>query len=63
MRKLLSLFLALIMLLALMPAATAEPYTIDIYWVGNEDVLLYKQLPQLFKEIDYLIDRQLNALL
>ena len=38
MRKLLSLFLALIMLLALMPAATAEPYTIDIYWVGNEDV-------------------------
>ena len=38
MRKLVSLFLALIMVLALVPTAfAAEPYTLDIYWVGNGD--------------------------
>ena len=38
MRKFVSLFLALIMVLALVPAAfAAEPYTLDIYWVGNAD--------------------------
>ena len=37
MRKLISLLLALIMILALVPAAMAEPYTLDIYWVGNSD--------------------------
>jgi len=38
MRKFLSLFLALIMMLALVPAAfAAEPYTLDIYWVGAGD--------------------------
>ncbi len=36
MRKLVSLFLALIMVLSVAPAAfAAEPYTLDIYWVGN----------------------------
>ena len=36
MRKILSLFLALIMVLSVAPAAfAAEPYTLDIYWVGN----------------------------
>ena len=38
MRKFVSLFLALIMVLALVPAAfAAEPYTLDIYWVGAGD--------------------------
>ena len=37
MRKLISLLLALIMILATVPAAMAEPYTLDIYWVGNGD--------------------------
>ena len=37
MRKLISLFLALAMILALAPAAMAEPYTLDIYWVGAGD--------------------------
>ena len=38
MRKFVSLFLALILMLALVPAAfAAEPYTLDIYWVGNAD--------------------------
>ena len=38
MRKFVSLFLALIMMLALVPTAfAAEPYTLDIYWVGNAD--------------------------
>ncbi len=38
MRKLVSLLLALALILALVPAAMAdEPYTLDIYWVGNGD--------------------------
>ncbi len=38
MRKLISVFLAFAMMLGLMPAAfAAEPYTLDIYWVGNAD--------------------------
>ena len=38
MRKLLSLFLAVVMLMAAVPAAlAAEPYTLDIWWVGNAD--------------------------
>ena len=38
MRKLVSILLALAMLMALVPAAlAAEPYTLDIYWVGNGD--------------------------
>ena len=38
MRKLISLLLALIMLLGLIPAAMAAgPYTLDIYWVGAGD--------------------------
>ena len=38
MRKLLTLFLALILVLTAVPAAfAAEPYTLDIYWVGNAD--------------------------
>ena len=38
MRKLISLFLALVMLLGLIPAAiAAEAYTLDIYWVGAGD--------------------------
>ena len=38
MRKLVSLFLALAMVLALVPTAMADdPYTLDIYWVGNGD--------------------------
>ena len=37
MRKLISVFLALILLLGLLSAASAEPYTLDIYWVGAGD--------------------------
>ena len=37
MRKLLSLVLALAMVLALVPSAMADDYTLDIYWVGNGD--------------------------
>ena len=37
MRKFVSLLLALILVAALMPAAGAEPYTLEIYWVGNAD--------------------------
>ena len=38
MRKLLSMILALVMVLALVPAAMADDaYTLDIYWVGNGD--------------------------
>ncbi len=37
MRKLVSLFLVLAMVLALLPAAMADDYTLDIYWVGNGD--------------------------
>ena len=37
MRKVLSLFLAMILLLGLIPAASADIYTLDIYWVCNED--------------------------
>ena len=37
MRKLVSLFLALAMMLALLPTAMAADYTLDIYWVGNGD--------------------------
>ena len=38
MRKLVSILLTLAMILALVPAAmAAEPYTLDIYWVGNGD--------------------------
>ncbi len=37
MRKLLSLVLALAMVLALVPTAMADDYTLDIYWVGNGD--------------------------
>jgi len=38
MRKLVSLLLALAMILALVPTAMADdPYTLDIYWVGNGD--------------------------
>ena len=38
MRKLVSLFLALALVLALVPAAMADDaYTLDIYWVGNGD--------------------------
>ena len=38
MRKLVSLFLALVMVLAMAPAAFAvEPETLDIYWIGNGD--------------------------
>ena len=38
MRKLLSLFLAVAMMMAAVPAAfAAEPYTLDIWWVGNAD--------------------------
>ena len=38
MRKLVSLFLALVMVLALLPTAMADDaYTLDIYWVGNGD--------------------------
>ena len=38
MRRLLSLFLALTVALAIAPAAfAAEPYTLDIWWVGNAD--------------------------
>ncbi|MBR2663668.1 MAG: extracellular solute-binding protein [Clostridia bacterium] len=38
MRKLVSLFLALVMMLALVPTAMADDaYTLDIYWVGNGD--------------------------
>ena len=38
MRKLISLLLALVMLLGLIPAAMAAgPYTLDIYWVGAGD--------------------------
>ena len=37
MRKLVSLFLALAMMLALLPTAMADDYTLDIYWVGNGD--------------------------
>ena len=35
MRKLLSLFLVLTMIPAVLPGAAAEPYTLDIWWVGN----------------------------
>ena len=38
MRKLVSLLLALVMLLALVPTAMADGAdTLDIYWVGNGD--------------------------
>ena len=38
MRKLVSLLLALVMVLSLASVAMAEePYTLDIYWVGNGD--------------------------
>jgi len=38
MRKLVSLMLALVMILALVPTAMADDaYTLDIYWVGNGD--------------------------
>ena len=37
MRKLVSLVLALAMVLALVPTAMADDYTLDIYWVGNGD--------------------------
>ena len=38
MRKLVTLLLALAMVLSLVTAAVAEePYTLDIYWVGNGD--------------------------
>ena len=37
MRKLVSLFLVLALVLALVPAAMADDYTLDIYWVGNGD--------------------------
>ncbi len=37
MRKLISLLLALVMILALIPTAMANDYTLDIYWVGNGD--------------------------
>ncbi len=38
MRKLVSLFLALVMVLALLPTAMADDaYTLDIYWVGGGD--------------------------
>ena len=37
MRKLVSLLLALAMVLALLPTAMADDYTLDIYWVGNGD--------------------------
>ena len=38
MRKFVSLFLALILALGLVPAAVAETDVLDIYWVGNTDV-------------------------
>jgi len=37
MRKLVSLFLALAMVLALVPVMADDAYTLDIYWVGNGD--------------------------
>ena len=37
MRKLVSLLLALLLLAGLVPAASAEVYTLDIYWVGTGD--------------------------
>ena len=38
MRKLVSLLLALVMIMALVPTALADDaYTLDIYWVGNGD--------------------------
>ena len=38
MRKMLALVLALILAAAGMPAAfAAEPYTLEIWWVGNAD--------------------------
>ena len=54
MRKLLSLFLALVMILALMPAAMAEPYTIDIYWVGYEDA------PEIRAEVEAAINEYIG---
>ena len=37
MRKLVSLLMALVMLLGIVPAALADAYTLDIYWVGAGD--------------------------
>ena len=37
MRKLFSLLLALVMVLGIVPAALADAYTLDIYWVGAGD--------------------------
>ena len=58
MRKLLSVFLALILMLAAMPAAfAAEPYTLDIYWVGAGDN------PDIRAEVEAAIDEHIEPLI
>ena len=52
MRKLVSLFLVLAMVLALVPAAMAADYTLDIYWVGNGD---NEAVRGMIRQISYLV--------
>ena len=58
MQKMLSLFLALIWVLAAMPAAFAsEPYTLDIYWVGAGDN------PEVRAEVEAAINEHIEPLI
>ena len=58
MRRLLSLFLALIITLAIVPAAfAAEPYTLDIWWVGNGDN------PEIRAEVETAINEYIEPLI
>ena len=58
MRKLVSLLLALIMMLALVPSAfAAEPYTLDIYWIGNGDN------PEIRADVEEAINKYIEPLI
>ena len=58
MRRLLSLFLALTVALAIAPAAfAAEPYTLDIWWVGNGDN------PEIRTEVEAAINEYIEPLI
>jgi len=54
MRKFVSLFLALILALGLVPAAVAETDVLDIYWVGNTDV------PEIRAEVEAAINEYIE---
>ncbi len=57
MRKLISILLALIMVLAAVPAAMAEPVTLDIYWVGAGDN------PEVRAEVEAAINEYIGPLI